>query len=327
MAILLVVVGHFIQENSVQSASSPLFGWIYGFHMPLFMFISGYMAFKTTRVDNFTDFLSFLKNRSLGLLVPYFAWPLIVDNFFFTSHRKSDLLEVAVDLTHKWNHLWFLWYLFFLLLAYVAFYAISNLINKKRLLLMDIIVTSFIMAILAVIKFFRLPFPADIDSFLLYFIFFFTGIFISKYPLLSGLILNKFTFSLVLLIFFVFSGRYNYVDTSSMNKVIKMVVSMTAIASLYYLANTIVLHPYVEKYLRLWGRNSIVIYTTHFTMIKFLAGFTIMSNLFLLPMVLISLIGSIIIITACMAVLSLVELNPLLNLILYGHRDKKAKKA
>lgn len=53
VAILLVVIGHQIQGscgNTEVFAEDPIFKFIYGFHMPLFMLISGYFFFYSTHI-------------------------------------------------------------------------------------------------------------------------------------------------------------------------------------------------------------------------------------------------------------------------------------
>lgn len=45
-AIFLVVMGHAIQYNQVDFDTNPVFRFIYSFHMPLFMFVSGFILKK-----------------------------------------------------------------------------------------------------------------------------------------------------------------------------------------------------------------------------------------------------------------------------------------
>lgn len=42
--ILLVILGHAVQFNTEEYETNPLFQFIYSFHMPLFLFISGYLT-------------------------------------------------------------------------------------------------------------------------------------------------------------------------------------------------------------------------------------------------------------------------------------------
>lgn len=63
VAIILVIVGHCIQYgsgNDVLSASTffddKVFKFIYSFHMPLFMLVSGYLySFSMRNVNSFSD--------------------------------------------------------------------------------------------------------------------------------------------------------------------------------------------------------------------------------------------------------------------------------
>lgn len=51
--IFLVVVGHMMEPYRNISFNGPVYGWIYLFHMPLFIFISGYFSKKYTEIGKF----------------------------------------------------------------------------------------------------------------------------------------------------------------------------------------------------------------------------------------------------------------------------------
>lgn len=63
--ILLVILGHAVQFNTEEYETNPLFQFIYSFHMPLFLFISGYLtcrgSFKRWNIGK----------RALQLLLPF----------------------------------------------------------------------------------------------------------------------------------------------------------------------------------------------------------------------------------------------------------------
>lgn len=121
-AILLVVLGHSIQNNITDFDNNILFSVIYSFHMPLFMFVSGILAFGRINSEHIT----YLKKKFLFLVVPFLSW-------YFISYIilliKSLYLEYIHDIHNPIVHysckeyiwqliispdygLWFLWILF-----------------------------------------------------------------------------------------------------------------------------------------------------------------------------------------------------------------------
>lgn len=125
-AIILVIVGHSIQSNSVNFDENIIFRIIYSFHMPLFMFLSGFVLWLQRAKINYI----YLLKRSMTLVIPFFT--VYILNYFLTSsfHQFSLLmylrdLVVAPDLG-----VWFLWTLF---LNYLLFFAIYKLIYSLKL--------------------------------------------------------------------------------------------------------------------------------------------------------------------------------------------------
>ena len=73
-AIILVIIGHVVSTYDVRGYDSPIARWIYSFHMPLFMMLSG-MFFKYT-LDK--PFWSMIKIKCRTLLLPLFSWSIIL---------------------------------------------------------------------------------------------------------------------------------------------------------------------------------------------------------------------------------------------------------
>ena len=83
-AILLVVLGHAVQYNLTKTFDShPIFRVIYSFHMPLFMFISGYVS-----CISFKGSTRQLLSRLRTLILPFWSW------FFFSSVYNIYLFVV-----------------------------------------------------------------------------------------------------------------------------------------------------------------------------------------------------------------------------------------
>lgn len=93
----LVVWGHVIQYLQGSYQFNPIYIWIYSFHMPLFIFISGYFALET--VNN--SFNVCLKSRIKRLLIPALLWTvlifLIIDLHGVTSVRGGYRHYMAVS--------------------------------------------------------------------------------------------------------------------------------------------------------------------------------------------------------------------------------------
>ncbi|MHB8059666.1 MAG: acyltransferase family protein [Gaiellaceae bacterium] len=110
-AILLVVVGHAIQvPYRFGIGHNLVFRFIYSFHMPLFMFVSGYVAALSTKPAN----VRFISNKAVRLVLPFLTWHAArylinarYEKFGFVSYWHHLLL--APDHDHG---LWFLWVLF-----------------------------------------------------------------------------------------------------------------------------------------------------------------------------------------------------------------------
>lgn len=112
-AIYLVVLGHILQHYF--SDETLAVRVVYAFHIPLFMFMSGYVCFRKHDWD-------LISRRAVQLLVP-----------FFSSIIISYLIKIATGTTHmsvvqySWNvllhpdhGLWFLWALFFISTIFIA---------------------------------------------------------------------------------------------------------------------------------------------------------------------------------------------------------------
>lgn len=73
-AIISVIYGHCIQHYlDKDPLYNPVYLFIYSFHMPLFMIISGYFSSNSLKLD----LKSFIKKKSIQLLLPYCSWQLI----------------------------------------------------------------------------------------------------------------------------------------------------------------------------------------------------------------------------------------------------------
>lgn len=120
IGILLVVLGHSYPFGvPIPAALEQLRLFIYRFHMPLFIFISGYLAGKST-----APAVVYIQKRAKRLLIPYFALSLIaflpkamVQQYLNNSVELSFWFLIRSELIPReniWGHFWYLPMLFFL---------------------------------------------------------------------------------------------------------------------------------------------------------------------------------------------------------------------
>ena len=114
-AILLVVLGHSIQEMIPDYDQNMVFRYIYSFHMPLFMFLSGYVSYKVSEWNS-------VVKRFWQLMVPFFS--AIVLNYLihqFARFSIGGLGDYFVSVILRPDRgLWFLWVLFFIHILFIG---------------------------------------------------------------------------------------------------------------------------------------------------------------------------------------------------------------
>jgi fucose 4-O-acetylase-like acetyltransferase len=125
ICIILVVAGHYIPENSP--------GWyvmlnkfIYSFHMPLFMFASGYLYMQTRKDESYG---SFIRRKIKRLVVPYFSVSVLIVTIKLLSQNVANVEDPAT--WHSYiailysasaaEFLWFIWVLFIIFLIVPLF--------------------------------------------------------------------------------------------------------------------------------------------------------------------------------------------------------------
>lgn len=131
-AILLVVIGHSIQTvYSNNYDQHPLFRMIYSFHMPLFMFISGFVAYGT-----FNGSPHKLLKRFKTLVIPFITWATFFVLFNSAIYQqKPDFIVQFKNLFYSPDNggLWFLWVLF---LNYITLFLALKIHSKKEEILL-----------------------------------------------------------------------------------------------------------------------------------------------------------------------------------------------
>lgn len=179
IGILLVVFGHsFPFDVPLPSFLYHIQLFIYRFHMPLFVFISGYLiAFNKNSMRNY------ILRRSKRLLIPYFSLSLIA---FVPKVLIQSLLNDSAELSltylirseliprdNVWGHFWYLPVVFFL--GILGKYLVVFSKNKKWPIIVSLVIAFVVLFMPQTTDWFALE---DIRNIAFYFLF---GLFVALY--------------------------------------------------------------------------------------------------------------------------------------------------
>lgn len=143
-AIVLVVLGHCIQEGSgtdfklnMMYFSDRWYQFIYSFHMPLFMMISGYLAWDSMeKAKDRQAQWKLLGRRSAALLVPIFAWTCFDYVQILLGYGIEYPLFLSIGIFAKnfilsiLTNAWFLWAVFwcFVIVFFMHYYFSDSIV-------------------------------------------------------------------------------------------------------------------------------------------------------------------------------------------------------
>lgn len=123
LTIILMVWGHLVQYCvNGEAIDNPLWCWVYSFHMPLFMTLSGMFA---TLGYNSLSFMGYCKKRFLRILLPCIVWLIIEAVYFMVINDNMSFSTFAWIMK---DGFWFLKSVFICgILGYIAMRSSGNL--------------------------------------------------------------------------------------------------------------------------------------------------------------------------------------------------------
>lgn len=294
-AIILVVVGHCIQYGSGEYIYNHFFSgmiivtFIYSFHMPIFMLVSGYLFYYSLEKYSFKDIV-FNKYKQLVLPLAFWSIGLSVYN---AAINNREILSNPFKMAISWAdwfigaRLWFLWAVFLcsVLLAFICK-------TFKHSSIQTIVVSLFIMLSL---------FTPDILCSQLYkfmFPFFFIGMIFNKYngkKILKekrGLMLFAVCFVIYIatLVFFkdnyfIYNSGYTLIGKQSMLEMMyidsfRFVSGLTGSFSFIFLISIVLdkVTGIIDKVILYLGKNTMGIYIISSLLCEYLL-FVITKNL------------------------------------------------
>lgn len=123
IAAFLVVVGHICMGLMQMNNEVILHDIIYSFHMPLFIFVTGFFLPKAlNRIERISEAISFLRDKAVRLLIPLMFIPTLY--FYVTNGSWDNYIKILVG-----PH-WFTYVLFSLYVWVLICYLIGRKVVK-----------------------------------------------------------------------------------------------------------------------------------------------------------------------------------------------------
>lgn len=128
---ILVILGHAIQSVMTENFyNNHIWNLIYSFHMPAFMAVSGWFAYKPYKASfKNKNYLSLIKKRYYQLFVPYIVWSIF--SFVKSGNYNFDYLSKIVLFPD--NFFWFLWVLFWINVIFVSTQILAAKLHLKEI--------------------------------------------------------------------------------------------------------------------------------------------------------------------------------------------------
>lgn len=129
--ILLVVLGHSIQDPFGNVCwNNVLFNFIYTFHMPLFIMVSGY--FSHSMINR--SFGTVLKSKWKRIGIPWLIWSTVLVIIYYTSvsYSNDPLSGIGANVKEIYRMYTEIWYLVCVLVLSIIYYPILYWIKRTE---------------------------------------------------------------------------------------------------------------------------------------------------------------------------------------------------
>lgn len=234
------------------------------------MFISGYLAYVTFRMErfDFSNVALYLGKKCRTLLLPFLTWGILIP-FFLLRNTDKSFGTYAYDYIYHWGGgLWSFATLFVLSVLFVLYKGAECILSKQNVCWDTLILCILGGVVILIYKYFTYPnkpgmFVEGLRSVISYFIFYFAGVLVGKYKWLDIFLTNKRIFSVLLPLFVVLLSWFTYDMLSIFNQAMKVMLACLAIPCMVYVVTHIVWNKCIDDVIQCFGRESLSIYVTH----------------------------------------------------------------
>lgn len=308
-AIILVVLAHLIQMNTINGIHNVVFQFINSFHMPLFFFASGYIAFKVCKIENVGGWYLFVINKMRSLILPLIVWTLVVNRYFLSSTWTPLCTnEFVVCLTKP--GLWFLLTLFQISVMFGVLHLLSKRFGSKWSI--DALMSILIIALLIILHEMSLA---------LYSIFYFIGVFVAKFRKIQCVCQSEITVAIATSIFFTLVVHWK-IDGSYIDDALKCIIAPCSFIMAYYFSK-LGERTWIGNRLASIGQHSLAVYIIHWNLLKIIADYQIdLSLLNPFWLFIIMLVVAVVITYITVAISKLITYNKYLSFFMLGKKLK-----
>lgn len=260
IAMLLVILGHHLLDF-MPKAYSGIHYYIYTFHMPLFIFISGFLISYSYKEE--IGYFKYVKKRFIKFFIPYFIIGVIVTilyHFMYGENIFKNILNLIIS--PKETPTTFLWYIYLLFFFYALYPVVHKTLNSS--------IIYYLLAIGIILYIF--PFKTSIlclDYFTRYLIFYLIGCLSARYFRVFQLQRAKLTSYLFLAVFIVTS--IIFIVRNVYNPAIEFVIPFLSIPAVYAISLLLKNIPIITEVLSDISHECFHIYLLHMFVIQGLA--------------------------------------------------------
>ena len=223
ISVILVVVAHSTRMYTEYGTFHPLNGsrilsllteYIYKFHMPLFILVSGSVFALCIEKGKYNNVLGFISNKAKRLLIPYYFFgflyvaPVMV-LLGLTSGSFVEYCYTGIVCSLNSRHLWYILALFYIFILGIA---AKPMIEKSRKLRVVVLLCSAVLFCFSS----RFPEKFQISAAFNYQLYFFVGVFLHYEYDVFVKIVRKLSY-LLLLLPFVLAGMFFFNPNAATN--------------------------------------------------------------------------------------------------------------
>jgi fucose 4-O-acetylase-like acetyltransferase len=239
IGILLVILGHSYPFHvEIPKTAEYVRQFIYSFHMPLFIFVSGFLIVQANSIKKYGN-RQFIKRRALKLLLPYFILSLIgiipkflLKNYINDAVENSPMYFLRVFLVPReniWGHFWFIPMIF--VFGVLSIYFVKLLEKSNPYFIGLLAISAMLMVYPPITGWFGLN---DLKNFLFYYL---LGMLIGKNSISIEKILSAswvwVFFPIAIFLFFL----HNNLDISGVKVILKSIIAVLMILIVLWMSN------------------------------------------------------------------------------------------